>query len=54
MLPKKEVCLQAPLKIAALESGLKHALRTSCSDWIVAVDGDLKKTQVLCDLAYPV
>lgn len=54
LLPKKEVCLQTAMKIAALEAGLKHAVRTSSIDWIAAVGGDLKKTQVLCDLVYPV
>ena len=51
---KEEVELQTALKIAALDAGFKHAVRTSALDWIRAVDGDLKKTQVLCDLVYPV
>ena len=51
---KKDVYLHTSMKIAALEAGLKHAVRTSSIDWIAAVGGDLKKTQVLCDLVYPV
>ena len=52
-LKKEDVELQVAIRIAALEAGLKHAVRTSSSDWIAAVDGDRKKTQVLCDQVYP-
>lgn len=52
-LKKEDVYLQTAMKIAALEAGIKHAVRTSAMEWIKAVDGDLKKVQVLCELVYP-
>lgn len=51
-LKKEEVELQTAIKIAAFEAGLKHAVRTSAIDWITVVEGNLKKTQALCDLIY--
>lgn len=51
---KEEVELRTAIKIAAFESGFKHAIRTSATDWLVALGGDIKKTQLLCDLIYPV
>ena len=46
-LPKEEVRTELALKIAALESGLKHMIRIYASDWVGSVGGDIKKAPVL-------
>jgi len=51
-LKKEEVYLQTALKIAALEAGLKHLVRTDGPDWIARIDKSRDKPQALCDLVY--
>ena len=52
-LKKDEVHLQTALKIAALEAGLKHLVRTDGPDWISRLETARNKPQSLCDLVYP-
>ena len=52
-LAKEEVYLQTALKIAALEAGLKHLVRTEGPDWIARIEKANDKPQALCDLVYP-
>jgi hypothetical protein len=52
-LKKEDVYLQAALKIAALEAGLKHLVRTDGPDWIARIEEARSKPQALCDLVYP-
>jgi hypothetical protein len=52
-LAKKEVYLQTALKIAALEAGFKHLVRTDGPDWIARIEKANDKPQALCDLVYP-
>ena len=52
-LKKEEVYLQTALKIAALEAGLKHLVRTDGPDWIARIEKARNKPQELCDLIYP-
>ncbi|WP_319410139.1 hypothetical protein [uncultured Desulfosarcina sp.] len=49
-----EVELHTAMKIATLEAGLKHAVRTNASDWIAAIEKARNKPQALCDQVYPV
>ena len=52
-LKKEEVYLQTALKIAALEAGFKHLVRTDGPDWIARIENAKDKPQALCDLVYP-
>jgi len=47
---KSDVRTEIAIKIAVFEAGLKHLARTRAADWIYAVGGDAKKTQVWINL----
>jgi hypothetical protein len=49
---KTDVRAEIAIKLAALEGGFKHMLRTYAADWIHRVGGDAGKVQMFLDLAY--
>jgi len=48
-LPKSEIRAELAAKLAAIEGGVKHLMRTKAADWISMAGGDAKKAHVVVE-----
>ena len=49
---KSDVIIEFATRLALLEAGVKHTVRTFAVDWIYAVGGDPKKADMLVELVF--